>query len=92
MKKAILVLSIFSMLFLSSCVDNGTEKDPFAVEAEARSTKLDSTSEYIDKLYRTYTLEGCEYIVAGVGDMKWGSHKGNCKNPIHQKETSNGQN
>jgi outer membrane lipoprotein-sorting protein len=92
MKKSIIILSIFSMLFLSSCVDNGTGKDPFAVEAEARSTKLDSTSEYFNKQYRTYTLEGCEYIVAGVGDMKWGSHKGNCKNPIHQKETSNGQN
>lgn len=33
--------------------------------------------------YRIYELEGCEYIVMGYGDQKWGSHKGNCKNPIH---------
>lgn len=30
-----------------------------------------------------YSLEGCQYIVIGMGANKWGSHKGNCTNPIH---------
>jgi predicted phage tail protein len=32
-----------------------------------------------------YTYEGCEYIKVGYGKSIWGSHKGNCKNPIHNK-------
>lgn len=31
-----------------------------------------------------YTYEGCEYIKVGYGKSIWGSHKGNCKNPIHK--------
>jgi hypothetical protein len=45
--------------------------------------ELDNTSEYYDQNYKVYTLEGCEYVVGGVGKTQWGSHKGNCKNPIH---------
>jgi hypothetical protein len=33
--------------------------------------------------YRIFTLNGCEYLVVGVGQARWGSHKGDCKNPIH---------
>ena len=32
-----------------------------------------------------YKYEGCEYIKVGYGQSIWGSHKGNCKNPIHKK-------
>lgn len=31
-----------------------------------------------------YTYEGCEYIKIGYGKSIWGSHKGNCSNPIHK--------
>ena len=31
-----------------------------------------------------YTYEGCEYIKVGYGKSIWGSHKGNCNNPIHK--------
>lgn len=31
-----------------------------------------------------YTYEGCEYIKVGYGKSIWGSHKGNCHNPIHK--------
>lgn len=47
--------------------------------------ELDSASWYQDENYRVYVLEGCEYIVYGYGDSRWGSHKGNCKNPIHKQ-------
>ena len=29
------------------------------------------------------TYQGCEYIRVGLGTRTWGTHKGNCKNPIH---------
>ena len=29
------------------------------------------------------TYDGCEYIILGYGNNSWGSHKGNCENPIH---------
>ena len=44
---------------------------------------LDKTSHNYDKQYEIYMLEGCEYIVIGSGSHRWGSHKGNCNNPIH---------
>ena len=85
----ILILCALVIFLVTSCAGNGNTKDSFAAEVEARSTKLDSTSEYYDKQYRTYTLEGCEYILVGQGDFQWGSHKGNCKNPIHKENASN---
>lgn len=30
-----------------------------------------------------FTYGGCEYIKVGFGQNAWGSHKGNCTNPIH---------
>jgi len=32
-----------------------------------------------------YTYQECEYIKVGIGTRAWGTHKGNCKNPIHKK-------
>jgi hypothetical protein len=32
-----------------------------------------------------FTYGGCEYIRVGYGQSAWGSHKGNCINPIHKK-------
>jgi hypothetical protein len=32
-----------------------------------------------------YTYQECEYIQVGLGTRAWGTHKGNCKNPIHKK-------
>ncbi len=57
------------------------------------SRQLDSTAIYFDQQYAIYTLEGCEYVVVSPGNTNftWGSHKGNCKNPIH-KDTQNGSN
>ena len=33
--------------------------------------------------YSIYIIDSCEYIVYYSGSSSWGSHKGNCKNPIH---------
>lgn len=44
---------------------------------------LEKNSEYFDQNYRIYELNQCEYIVVNYGNQQWGSHKGDCKNPIH---------
>jgi hypothetical protein len=70
------------ILMLTSCEDRvqvSTKPDPHRME-------LDNSSKYYDQNYNVYTLEGCEYIVVGVGKMQWGSHKGNCSNPIHKTQ------
>lgn len=84
MQKSITLIGILAAFLVAinmvSCNKNRGPKAP----AESR-LELDSTSQYYDRNYRVYTLEGCEYIVVGYSQLRWGSHKGNCKNPIHQK-------
>ena len=79
--KTIAYLSLF-ILFLtlgfSACDEDNGQKAPLSKRME-----LDSTSRYSDQNYKVYTLEGCDYVVVGYGKDRWGSHKGNCKNPIH---------
>lgn len=53
-------------------------------DTSASRYELDNTSEYYDQHYKVYTFEGCEYIVINSGSSRWGSHKGNCNNPIHE--------
>ena len=65
-----------------SCNERRGAKAP-----ESKRMELDTNSRYYDQQYKVYTLEGCEYLVVGSGDLRWGSHKGNCKNPIHQEST-----
>lgn len=77
MKKTILI-TIFASIFFTSCKENRGAKAP-----NSKRMELDSTSQYYDQNYKVYTLEGCEYIVVGYGNTRWGSHKGNCKNPVH---------
>ena len=38
--------------------------------------------------YDIYTLDECEYVRFGHGNFSWGSHKGNCSNPIHKGQSS----
>jgi hypothetical protein len=81
MKKLIIMGAV--LLGLHSCVEPPT---PAQLEAESNQHELNQNSRNYDQYYEVYTLEGCEYIVAGVGKYQWGSHKGNCKNPIHNGE------
>lgn len=49
--------------------------------------KVDNTKpkQLSDGSVRVVIYDSCEYIIVGGGHSKWGSHKGNCKNPIHNK-------
>lgn len=46
---------------------------------------LNKTSEKIagSSIYEA-TYDGCQYIIEAAGSSTWGSHKGNCNNPIHK--------
>ena len=71
------ILQIFiTISVLMSCNSN-------PVESKKETRELSNNSRRYDLNYRVYTLEGCEYIVIGA---RWGSHKGNCSNPIHKGE------
>lgn len=74
------LILLFAMFF-TSCEDTRGSKAP-----ESKRLEIDSTSQYSDQNYKVYTLEGCEYVVVGYDRSRWGSHKGNCKNPIHYEK------
>jgi hypothetical protein len=75
-------LCMFFVVGFSACNDNN--RGPKA--PETKRMELDSTSQFSDQNYKVFTLEGCEYIVYGYGNSRWGSHKGNCKN--HQSDST----
>lgn len=82
---SLLLTLVILPLFLNSCnVEDNRPKDPQS-KPPTSELKLDNTSQYYDQNYKVYTLEGCEYIVVGIGQTRWGSHKGNCKNIIHYR-------
>ena len=89
MTNMIKVLSIAILLALSSCsIDMGERKEPNTVSQPVEIRELGTSIERYDRYYQIYTLEGCEYIVVSPGNshFTWGTHKGNCKNPIHNEK------
>jgi hypothetical protein len=78
MKRILIALA----LLVTSCSQMDANQPNKSTNPEV--IPLDNTSDTYTQQYKIYTLEGCEYIVVGLGDWKWGSHKGNCKNPIHK--------
>ena len=81
----LIVICIGMIVMFSSC----NEQDRGVKAPLSKRLELDSTSRYSDQNYKIYTLEGCEYVVVGYGNQRWGSHKGNCKNPIHNEKNKN---
>ena len=65
------------LMFLNGCNPNSKEQKEEIIE-------LSKDSEDHYRNIQEYTYEDCEYITVGVGQNKWGSHKGNCSNPIHK--------
>lgn len=92
MKKTFLIIFLgllFVPVILNSCDENTKTKTK---APESKRMELDSTSQYSDQNYKVYSLEGCEYVVVGYGKDRWGSHKGNCRNSIHQTPDTTGDN
>ncbi len=76
------LISLFLVVAFSGCDENRGPKAP-----QSKQMELDTNSLFSDQNYKVYTLEGCEYILVGVGNNRWGSHKGNCKNISHQSDS-----
>lgn len=55
-----------------------------APENEKKEVKVFDVNE-LNTEYSIYIIDSCEYIVFHNGNASWGSHKGNCKNPIHNR-------
>jgi Tfp pilus assembly protein PilE len=74
----VLLLSVVGIIAIQSYESqqkkNTLPKEPMELQQESDKYYLN---------YKTYTLNGCEYIVVGTAQFRWGSHKGDCKNPIH---------
>ena len=73
----VLIIGIALGLFLISC-----DEQP-KVKEQPIGLRQKSDEHY--KNVTEFTYGGCEYIKVGYGQSAWGSHKGNCINPIHKK-------
>jgi len=73
----VLIIGIALGLFLISC----DGQKPQTIE-EPIGLRQKSDDRY--KNVTEFTYGGCEYIRVGYGQSAWGSHKGNCSNPIHK--------
>ena len=78
-------LIILLVLILTSCHDSARDYISPTPTVSGAKVELDTLSPLYHTSTQIYSYEGCEYIVVGYGDSKWGTHKGNCKNPIHNK-------
>ena len=86
----LIILTMIGMVVLSGCdLEERFKKkpEPNTVSQPVEIKQLGTSMEQYDRYYQIYTLEGCEYIVVSPGNshFTWGTHKGNCKNPIHEK-------
>lgn len=73
----VMIIGIALGLFLISCDERPKVKE--------EPIGLRQKSDDLHKNVTEYTYGGCEYIKVGYGQSAWGSHKGNCINPIHKK-------
>ncbi len=74
-------ITIALALLVTSCSQMDANQPNKSTNTEVKT--IDNSIDDSGRNYKVYTLEGCEYIVVGKGDWRWGSHKGNCKNTIH---------
>lgn len=83
-----LILTGLDCLILVSCNPPApVEETTKTVTTSAGELTKDNTNynTNYNLVYEEYSLEGCQYIVVSMGASRWGSHKGNCTNPIHNK-------
>jgi outer membrane biogenesis lipoprotein LolB len=76
----LIILLIIIIIFMLFGCDNTSN-----VQLKEQTLELSKTTENYHQHVSEYTYEGCEYIKVGYGKSTWGSHKGNCINPIHNK-------
>lgn len=79
------LLALISLILLNSCGNSESKYIRPTTTVQGSEAELDTLSPLFHTHTEIYSYEGCEYIVVGYGESRWGTHKGNCKNPIHNK-------
>ncbi len=69
----VVIISLCIMTLMVSCASREKQKEVHTYNVDS----LPNTD------YSIYIIDSCEYIVFYGGSSTWGSHKGNCSNPIH---------
>lgn len=85
MKKLILSLLILATC-LVSCGPSDAEKEASLMEAQKEGTLVIGSN---GKDYKIIKIGDCEYISGWSGSYRGGpilTHKGDCKNPIHNSK------
>jgi len=74
----VMIIGILLGMILISCGGQNTQQieEPIGLRQKSDDRHKNVTE---------FTYGGCEYIRVGYGQSAWGSHKGNCINPIHKK-------
>ena len=88
-------LLVLTIVLFAAIIIPATRK----IKANAERVKNDMGSpktQILDAIVRgnivEITYDGCQYVFFGNGYSSWGSHKGNCNNPIHQYRTEKEKN
>ena len=71
----VVIISLCIMTLMVSCTSREKHKEVSVYNVDS----LSNTD------YSIYIIDSCEYIIFYGGSSTWGSHKGNCKNPIHNR-------
>ena len=69
----IVIISLAIMTMMVGCASRTKDKEVKVYNVDTLNTD-----------YVIYVIDSCEYIVFYSGNSTWGSHKGNCSNPIHE--------
>jgi hypothetical protein len=70
----IVIISLAIMTMMVGCSERQKQKEVGVYNVDTLS--------HIN--YSIYIIDSCEYVIFYGGSSTWGSHKGNCSNPIHE--------
>ena len=70
----VFIISMMIMTMMVGCASRTKDKEVKVYNIDTLNTD-----------YVIYVIDSCEYIVFYSGSSSWGSHKGNCSNPVHNR-------
>ena len=70
----VVIILLCIMTLLVGCTSRTKDKEINVYNVDTLETE-----------YSIYIIDSCEYIIFYGGSSTWGSHKGNCNNPIHNR-------
>ena len=68
----VFIISLCIMTLMVGCSERQKQKEVGVYNVDTLNSN-----------YSIYIIDSCEYIIFYGGSSTWGSHKGNCNNPIH---------